>query len=85
MLASTQHCPNFLRPQAHSQAPTTTGRRQSFAAYGIPAHPALIFTSSSASEERPRLLHQQQTGALIRSPDSSARRDRTHVQPNPRR
>jgi hypothetical protein len=35
--------------------------------------------------ERPRLLRQQQTGALIRSLDSSARRDRTHVQPNPRR
>jgi hypothetical protein len=49
------------------------------------AYPALIFTSSSASEERPRLLRQQQTGALIRSLDSSARRDRTHVQPNPRR
>jgi hypothetical protein len=85
MLASTQHCPKLLRPQAHSQAPTTSGRRQSVAAYGTPSYPALIVTSSSASEERPRLLHQQQTGALIRSLDSSARRDRTHVQPNPRR
>ena len=85
MLASTQHCPNFCdrRHTAKHRPPWAAGNPSPPTAF--PAYPVLIFTSSPESEERPRLLRQQQTGALIRSPDSSARRDRTHVQPNPRR